>query len=138
VGAAAPRGTGVMVAPARGGAELIGRERQQAQGSGQRPRVALVRGVFPGSSRVAVEREVLAGIRRYTDKHRSLGIYPLDAHAPVDQHLAHLGVLHGQPEDIVTALNEAGLMPNLEHFVVQVQTESTDLGSAIRRLELVV
>lgn len=128
---------GLLVAPRGPGAEsendLIFRYNSAWQGSGtsDRPRVALVRGLFVGSGRAQIEAEIGPDIRAYVERFGSqLGTVALP------EVLRRLGVLWGSAQQIVDEIGEHGVLRGVTHFIAQVQTRTTSHASALERLEL--
>jgi len=136
----ARRGNGLLIAPRQPGksdaASLIARYRAAwAEGAqNQAPRVALVRGVFPGLDAASVEAEVGADILSYV----STRLPPGASTPPLPELLGRLGVAWGSPAQIVDQLSAYGGLDGVNQLIAQVQTVSTDYATASRRLELFV
>lgn len=137
----AERGNGLIVAPnphqpSSGSVELIHRYRDAwLLGHGTRPRVALVRAVFPGVDAQDPDSSLRRDIYSYIQRQRSIGVYPGDGGLSFAEELDRLGVLYGDNESIVRRLAQGAQLSADDHLVVQVQTSSTGLDEAIRHLE---
>ncbi|BBP83439.1 alkanal monooxygenase [Pseudomonas sp. Pc102] len=137
----AERGNGLIVAPnphqpSSGSVELIHRYRDAwLLGHGTRPRVALVRAIFPGVDASDPDSSLRQDISRYLQRQRSIGVYPGDDGLSFAEELNRLGVLYGDSEGIVRRLAQGARLQPDDHLVVQVQTSSTGLDEAIHHLE---
>jgi alkanesulfonate monooxygenase SsuD/methylene tetrahydromethanopterin reductase-like flavin-dependent oxidoreductase (luciferase family) len=137
---AAENGNGLIIARTRAGqlteADLAARYRQSW--SHAHPyRIALVRAIVPGEDPVAVRTAIGPDIRRYIERMATLTGTATPVETDLGAALAQLGVLHGTPDQIVEALQNDAALPYATDLIVQVQTESTSLDDAIRRLEYV-
>ena len=135
---AAENGNGLIIARTRAGhateAELAARYRD-AWRHAQPYRIALVRAVVPGNDPLAVKNAIGPDILRYIERMKSITGNPLPVETDPNSALSQLGVLHGTPEQIVDALHDDAALLFATELIVQVQTESTTLDEAIRRLE---
>ncbi|QXI30640.1 LLM class flavin-dependent oxidoreductase [Pseudomonas vanderleydeniana] len=139
----AARGNGLIMAPnphlpPEAGVELVERYRQAWTGDNGTPaRVARVQAVFPGADAAAPGSTLHSDILAYVRRQQSIGVYRAGLDADFNQVLARLGVLHGEPEQIVEALAQGPRLGVNDHLVLQVQTANTSLREAIRALEII-
>jgi alkanesulfonate monooxygenase SsuD/methylene tetrahydromethanopterin reductase-like flavin-dependent oxidoreductase (luciferase family) len=133
----AARGNGLITAPQPAGqpdaSALIARYRAawQVFGHPAAPRVALVRGIFPGADAASVEAEIGPDIARYLQSRGA----PFSA-ADLADDLRALGVAWGSPAQIVDQLAAADGLAGVDQIVAQVQTFSTTHAQAARRLQI--
>lgn len=139
----AARGNGLVLAPnpqagAQSRAQVIERYRQawnpEAPG---KPRVALVRAVFPGSDAALAGSTLHRDILAYVERQRRIGIGHADPAHGFEAVLDGLGVLHGDPARIVEQLRQGPELGADDQLIVQVQTTSTGFAEALRHLETI-
>ncbi len=101
------------------------------------PRIAAVRGIFPGSSRAAAAAQLEADVARYRLPHVRAGWAPHEDIGLTE--LLHLmNVQYGTPEDIVGSLRTDPVFAGPgTHLIAAVQAESSTLGQALDRLETI-
>lgn len=131
----AARGNGLIVAPnphlpAEASLDAVARYRNSHPGQ---PRIALVRALFPGAD--ADDPGLLADIGEHIERQRRIGVYPADRSLTFADELDRLGILYGDDAGILEQLRQGVTLGPDDHLVVQVQTRSTTLDQAIRRLE---
>ncbi|WP_410614507.1 LLM class flavin-dependent oxidoreductase [Amycolatopsis sp. lyj-109] len=101
------------------------------------PRIAAVRGIFPGASRAAAAAELEADVARYRSPHVRAGWAPHED-ISLTELLRLMNVQHGTPEDIVESLLADPVFAGPgTHLVAAVQAESSTLGQALARLETI-
>ncbi|WP_372666397.1 LLM class flavin-dependent oxidoreductase [Amycolatopsis kentuckyensis] len=101
------------------------------------PRIAAVRGIFPGPSRAAAAAQLEADVARYRPLHVRAGWAPHED-IGVAELLRLMNVQHGKPEDIVESLRADPVFAGPgTHLIAAVQAESSTLGQALDRLETI-
>ncbi|MEU5697020.1 LLM class flavin-dependent oxidoreductase [Actinosynnema sp. NPDC020468] len=99
------------------------------------PRIAAVRGVFPGPSRAAVAAELAPDVLRYLPMHVQAGW--ADGSTDLPGLLRLMNVQYGRPEDVVASLRADPVLAGPgTHLIAAVQAESSTVGRALRRLEV--
>jgi alkanesulfonate monooxygenase SsuD/methylene tetrahydromethanopterin reductase-like flavin-dependent oxidoreductase (luciferase family) len=137
VGAIVAHRNGFLVAPRSPDVEseqsLIRRYHAEwrVAGYADAPRLALVRGVFPGRDRKQVEAEIGPDIKTHLEK-REGQFNPAD----LPTVLRRLGVLWGSPQQIVDEIGELAVLRGVSHFIAQVQTRTTSHDVAVSRLQM--
>jgi len=137
VDAIAAHRNGFLIAPRSADVEseqsLIRRYHAEwrAAGHADAPRIALVRGVFPGLDRKQIEAELGPDIKMHMERREGR----FDT-ADLPAVLRRLGVLWGSPQQIVDDIGESSVLSGVSHFIAQVQTRTTSHEVAVSRLQL--
>ncbi|MDS0135808.1 MULTISPECIES: LLM class flavin-dependent oxidoreductase [unclassified Amycolatopsis] len=101
------------------------------------PRIAAVRGIFPGSSRAAAAAQLETDVARYRSLHVRAGWAPHED-ISLTELLRLMNVQHGTREDIVESLRADPVFAGPgTHLIAAVQAESSTLGQALDRLETI-
>ncbi|WP_410631033.1 LLM class flavin-dependent oxidoreductase [Amycolatopsis sp. cmx-4-83] len=134
-GAAAGRGLLLGVGPAD--AVQDGVAKTYLAGGPRQPRIAAVRGVFPGASRAAAAAQLEPDVARYRLPHVRAGWAPHEDIA-LTELLRLMNVQYGTREDIVESLRADPVFAGPgTHLIAAVQAESSTLGQALTRLEII-
>jgi alkanesulfonate monooxygenase SsuD/methylene tetrahydromethanopterin reductase-like flavin-dependent oxidoreductase (luciferase family) len=137
VGATIAHRNGLLVAPRSPDVEseqsLVRRYHAEWKlaGYADAPRVAVVRGVFPGRDRKQVETELGPDIKTHLERRQ--GKFDV---ADLPTVLRRLGILWGSPQQIVDEIGELSVLTGVSHFIAQVQTRTTSHDAAVSRLQL--
>lgn len=99
------------------------------------PRIAAVRGAFPGRDREERAQWLWTDVRRQHAAHVAAG-WIAEGAGPHDL-LSAMNVGYGRPVDIVAALRADPVLPLSSDLILAVQSESTPVGDAVRHLEII-
>ncbi|SMB85252.1 LLM class flavin-dependent oxidoreductase [Deinococcus hopiensis] len=102
---------------------------------GTTPRIAAVRGAFPGASREERASVLWHDVKRQLPAHREAGW--VSAHAGPHELLAAMNVQYGTPEDLVGSLRADPVLPLSSDLILAVQSEQTTVKEAIRNAEII-
>ncbi|MGU3880973.1 LLM class flavin-dependent oxidoreductase [Pseudomonas aeruginosa] len=104
------------------------------QDATRRPRIGVVRAVFPAEDKVRARAELAADIELHVPRLIREGL--IDQAADLESHLRLLNVHHGDPVEVVASLRgDPSLLPYADYFIAVVQSESSTQTQALRRLE---
>ncbi|KJJ97738.1 monooxygenase [Pseudomonas sp. 21] len=100
----------------------------------RRPRIGVVRAVFPAEDKVQSRAELAPDIELHVPRLIREGL--IDEAADLDSHLRLLNVHHGHPEEVIASVrNDPSLLPYADYFIAVVQSESSTQAQVLRRLE---
>jgi alkanesulfonate monooxygenase SsuD/methylene tetrahydromethanopterin reductase-like flavin-dependent oxidoreductase (luciferase family) len=100
------------------------------------PRIAAVRGLFPGRDAETAAAELAPDVARYLPLHVRAGWAPHE-HIDVHELLRLMNVQYGRPDQIVDSLRADPVFAGPgTHLIAAVQAESSTIDSAVRRLEI--
>lgn len=101
-----------------------------------KPRIAAVRGVFPGPDKETAAAELAPDVARYLSHHVSAGWAPHE-NIGVHELLRLMNVRYGTPDQIIESLRVDPVFAGPgTHLIAAVQAESSTLAQALRRLEV--
>ncbi|AWQ84220.1 luciferase-like monooxygenase family protein [Pseudomonas aeruginosa] len=104
------------------------------QDATRRPRIGVVRAVFPAEDKVRARAELAADIELHVPRLIREGL--IDQAADLESHLRLLNVHHGDPVEVVASLRgDPSLLPYVDYFIAVVQSESSTQTQVLRRLE---
>ncbi|EOT7838910.1 TPA: LLM class flavin-dependent oxidoreductase [Pseudomonas aeruginosa] len=104
------------------------------QDATRRPRIGVVRAVFPAEDKVRARAELAADIELHVPRLIREGL--IDQAADLESHLRLLNVHHGDPAEVVASLRgDPSLLPYADYFIAVVQSESSTQTQVLRRLE---
>ncbi|HCL3996010.1 LLM class flavin-dependent oxidoreductase [Pseudomonas aeruginosa] len=104
------------------------------QDATRRPRIGVVRAVFPAEDKVRARAELAADIELHVPRLIREGL--IDQAADLESHLRLLNVHHGDPVEVVASLRgDPSLLPYADYFIAVVQSESSTQTQVLRRLE---
>ncbi|HEK1346585.1 TPA: LLM class flavin-dependent oxidoreductase [Pseudomonas aeruginosa] len=104
------------------------------QDATRRPRIGVVRAVFPAEDKVRARAELAADIELHVPRLIREGL--IDQAADLESHLRLLNVHHGDPAEVVASLrSDPSLLPYADYFIAVVQSESSTQTQVLRRLE---
>ncbi|MCT2414800.1 LLM class flavin-dependent oxidoreductase [Pseudomonas aeruginosa] len=104
------------------------------QDATRRPRIGVVRAVFPAEDKVRARAELAADIELHVPRLIREGL--IDQAADQESHLRLLNVHHGDPAEVVASLRgDPSLLPYADYFIAVVQSESSTQTQVLRRLE---
>lgn len=104
------------------------------QGVERRPRIGVVRAVFPAEDSAQSRAELAPDIELHVPRLIREGL--IDEAADLDSHLRLLNVHHGHPEEVVASVRrDPSLLPYADYFIAVVQSESSTQAQVLRRLE---
>ncbi|HEO1760193.1 TPA: LLM class flavin-dependent oxidoreductase [Pseudomonas aeruginosa] len=104
------------------------------QDATRRPRIGVVRAVFPAEDKVRARAELAADIELHVP--RLIREALIDQAADLESHLRLLNVHHGDPAEVVASLRgDPSLLPYADYFIAVVQSESSTQTQVLRRLE---
>lgn len=104
------------------------------QDATRRPRIGVVRAVFPAEDKVRARAELAADIELHVPRLIREGL--IEQAADLESHLRLLNVHHGDPVEVVASLRgDPSLLPYADYFIAVVQSESSTQTQVLRRLE---
>lgn len=104
--------------------------------SDARPRIGVVRAVFPARDRATAQAELAPDIELHVPRLIREGI--IDEATTLEQHLRLLNVHHGHPDEVIASLrSDPSLLPYADYFIPLVQSESSTQEQILRRLETI-
>ncbi|WP_275629389.1 LLM class flavin-dependent oxidoreductase [Pseudomonas sp. 273] len=103
-------------------------------GTGRRPRIGVVRAVFPAADKAQARAELAPDIELHVPRLIREGL--IDEAADLERHLKLLNVHHGHPEEVIASVRQdPALLPYADYFIAVVQSESSTQAQVLRRLE---
>ncbi|EIV92815.1 LLM class flavin-dependent oxidoreductase [Frankia sp. QA3] len=106
-------------------------------GSGARPRIAVIRAVFPAKDRRDARDDLAPAIELLLQVFARHGVSDVDE-LTVDDGLARLNVHYGHPDEVIGSLRaDPALLDFVDYFVPVVSHEVSTLDADIRRLETI-
>ncbi|MCG4260936.1 LLM class flavin-dependent oxidoreductase [Acetobacter senegalensis] len=102
----------------------------------EKPRLGIIRAVFPATDRQTAQRELAADLKPFREwlKREKLAAGEISTADIIDK----LNVHHGNVDDITSSLQkDPCLFGYLTDFIVVVQSASSTIDDAIRRLEII-
>lgn len=102
--------------------------------TGRRPRIGVVRAVFPAADKAQAQAELAPDIELHVPRLIREGL--IDEAADLERHLKLLNVHHGHPEEVIASVRQdPALLPYADYFIAVVQSESSTQAQVLRRLE---
>lgn len=102
----------------------------------EKPRIGVVRAVFPAIDRATAQSELAVDIERHVPRLQREGL--IDQAIDLQEHLRLLNVHHGHPDEIVQGLrNDPSLLPYADYLIVVTQAESSTQAQVLRRLQVI-
>lgn len=103
-------------------------------GTERRPRIGVVRAVFPAADKAQAQAELAPDIELHVPRLIREGL--IDEAADLERHLKLLNVHHGHPEEVIASVRQdPALLPYADYFIAVVQSESSTQAQVLRRLE---
>lgn len=102
----------------------------------EKPRIGVVRAVFPAADRASAQTELAVDIERHVPRLQREGL--IEQAIDLEAHLRLLNVHHGHPDEVVRSLREdPSVLPYADYLIVVVQAESSTQEQVLRRLRIV-
>ncbi|MFJ4373995.1 LLM class flavin-dependent oxidoreductase [Pseudomonas japonica] len=104
--------------------------------STEKPRIGVVRAVFPAADRASAQAELAVDIERHVPRLQREGL--IEQALDLEEHLRLLNVHHGDPDEVIRGLrDDPSVLPYADYLIVVVQAESSTQEQVLRRLRIV-
>lgn len=101
-----------------------------------KPRIGVVRAVFPAADRATAQAELAVDIERHVPRLQREGL--IDQASDLQEHLRLLNVHLGHPDEVLHSLrNDPSLLPYADYLIVVVQAESSTQAQVLQRLRII-
>ncbi|MGY2377806.1 LLM class flavin-dependent oxidoreductase [Pseudomonas sp. SDO524_S393] len=101
----------------------------------RKPRIGVVRAVFPAADRASAQAELAVDIERHIPRLQREGL--IDQAVDLQEHLRLMNVHHGHPDEVIESLQQdPSLLPYADHLIAVVQAESSTQAQILKRLEI--
>ncbi|WP_176512843.1 LLM class flavin-dependent oxidoreductase [Pseudomonas ceruminis] len=102
----------------------------------EKPRIGVVRAVFPAVDQATAQAELAVDIERHVPRLQREGL--IDQAIDLQEHLRLLNVHHGHPDEVIHSLrNDPALLPYADYLIVVVQAESSTQAQVLERLQII-
>lgn len=101
----------------------------------RKPRIGVVRAIFPAADRASAQAELAVDIERHIPRLQREGL--IDQAVDLQEHLRLMNVHHGHPDEVIESLQQdPSLLPYADYVIAVVQAESSTQAQILKRLEI--
>lgn len=101
----------------------------------RKPRIGVVRAIFPAADRASAQAELAVDIERHIPRLQREGL--IDHAVDLQEHLRLMNVHHGHPDEVIESLQQdPSLLPYADYVIAVVQAESSTQAQILKRLEI--
>lgn len=105
------------------------------QHADRKPRIGVVRAIFPAADRASAQAELAVDIERHIPRLQREGL--IDHAVDLQEHLRLMNVHNGHPDEVIESLQQdPSLLPYADYVIAVVQAESSTQAQILKRLEI--